>query len=202
PRTRSAPNRVLGGACFISARLDDRGHVAHLSDPHRLTFGERAGGRSARVDAIATEMTGAKFEAAPTDQVMLEMWEKWTFLATLAGITCLTRAAIGDVVAAGGADFTVALVHECRAIAAAAGFAPRPESMDLGLKRLTHPRSAVTASMLTDLERGGRTEADHILGDLIRRRGEVAGDRSLLRLAYVAVQAAQARAAREVSGSA
>ena len=56
----------------------------------------------------------------------------------------------------------------------------------------------MTASMLGDVERRGRTEADHVLGDFLRRRGcGPDGDRSLLRLAYVAVKAAAARAARE-----
>jgi 2-dehydropantoate 2-reductase len=51
--------------------------------------------------------------------------------------------------------------------------------------------------MLGDVERRGRTEADHVLGDLLRRRGGASnGDRSLLRVAYLAVKAA-ARAARE-----
>jgi 2-dehydropantoate 2-reductase len=62
--------------------------------------------------------------------------------------------------------------------------------------------SAVTASMLGDVERRGRTEADHVLGDLLRRRGGAAdGEWSLLRVAYVAVKAAEARAARESSTS-
>jgi 2-dehydropantoate 2-reductase len=61
----------------------------------------------------------------------------------------------------------------------------------------------MTASMLDDVERRRRTEADHILGDLLRRRGPTpTDDHSLLRLAYVAVKAAETRAAREahVSG--
>src|SRR5215470_17416960 len=41
---RFGPARVLGGACFISARLDDAGRVVHASDFHRLAFGERSGG--------------------------------------------------------------------------------------------------------------------------------------------------------------
>ena len=113
-------------------------------------------------------MDGVKFEAVASDRILLEMWEKWVFLATLAGMTCLTRAAIGDVVAAGGADLAVALLEECRAVAEAAGYPPRGESLQAALGRLTDPDSAVTASMLGDLERGGRTEADHILGDLLR----------------------------------
>ena len=168
---RFGPGRVLGGSCFISARLDDAGRMAHVSDIHRLAFGERSGGRSPRVDAIAAAMAGAKFEAAASDRIVLEMWEKWVFLASLAGITCLTRSAVGDVVAAGGADLAAALLEECRAVAAAAGYPPRPESLRAALGRLTDPGSAVTASMLGDVERRGRTEADHILGDLLRRAG-------------------------------
>lgn len=193
---RFGPARVLGGSCFISTKFDD-GRITHISDIHRMTYGERAGGRSARVDAITAAMAGAKFEAAPSEQVVLEMWEKWVFLATLAGVTCLTRAAVGDVVAAGGADLAVALLDECRAVATAAGYAPRAEVVASGVARLTDPASPVTASMLSDLERTGVTEADHILGDLLARRGGATpGDRSLLRLAYTAVKAAEARAKR------
>jgi 2-dehydropantoate 2-reductase len=198
---RFGADRVLGGSCFISAKLDEGGRIAHLSDIHRLTFGERAGGRSPRVGAIAAAMAGAKFEAVASDHIVLVMWEKWVFLASLAGITCLTRSAVGDIVAAGGADLAAALLDECRAIAAAVGYPPRPDSLKASLGRLTDPGSAVTASMLGDVEWRGRTEADHVLGDLLRRRGGASdGDRSLLRVAYVAVKAAEARAVRE-SGS-
>jgi 2-dehydropantoate 2-reductase len=195
---RFGAGRVLGGSCFISARLDEGGQIAHVSDIHRLAFGERSGGRSSRVEALAAAMAGAKFEAVASEQILLVMWEKWVFLASLAGITCLARAGVGDIVAAGGADLAAALLEECRAIAGSAGYSPRAHALEASLGRLTDPGSAVTASMLGDVERRGRTEADHVLGDLLRRRGGASdGDRSLLRLAYVAVKAAEARAARE-----
>src|ERR687884_489104 len=54
-----SPPAVLAGSCFISAKADDAGRIAHLSDVHGLVFGERAGGRSPRVDAIAAAMAGA-----------------------------------------------------------------------------------------------------------------------------------------------
>jgi 2-dehydropantoate 2-reductase len=56
------------------------------------------------VEALVAARAGAKFEAVASEQILLVMWEKWVFLASLAGITCLARAAVGDVVAAGGAD--------------------------------------------------------------------------------------------------
>ena len=195
---RFGADRVLGGACFISAKLGDDGKIAHVSDIHRLAFGERAGGSSRRVEAIAAAMAGAKFQAVASDDIVLEMWEKWVFLASLAAVTCLTRSAVGDIITAGGADLAPALLDECRAIATAAGYPPRADSIRASLGRLTDSGSEVTASMLGDVERRGRTEADHVLGDLLRRRADASdGDRSLLRVAYIAVKAAEARAARE-----
>jgi 2-dehydropantoate 2-reductase len=41
---RFGADRALSGSCFILARLDDHGRLAHQSDIHRLAFGERAGG--------------------------------------------------------------------------------------------------------------------------------------------------------------
>jgi 2-dehydropantoate 2-reductase len=195
---RFGAGRVLGGSCFISAKLDESGQIWHVSDIHRLAFGERAGGVSPRVEALASAMASAKFEVVASDRILLVMWEKWVFLASLAGITCLARAAVGDIVAAGGADLAAALLEECRAIAAAAGHPPRADSLKASLARLTDPGSVVTASMVGDVERRGRTEADHVLGDLRRHcRDALDWDRSLLRVAYVAVKAAEARAVRE-----
>ncbi len=122
--------RVLGGQCLISAKLDDRGSILHLNDSHLLTFGEREGNRSPRIDGIAAEMGKARFELRASSVILLEMWEKWVFLATLAGITCLMRGTIGDIAAAGGAHLAVDLLEECRSIAASAGFAPRAEFLE------------------------------------------------------------------------
>src|SRR5262249_1104526 len=105
---RFGADRVLGGSCFISAKLEGGGRRVHVSGIPQLTFGERAGGSAPRVDALAAAMAGAKFEAVGSDQILLVMWEKWVFLASLAGITCLARAAVGDIVAAGGVDLAVA----------------------------------------------------------------------------------------------
>lgn len=197
---RFGPERVLGGTCFISTRLDDTGRIAHFSDVHQLTFGERDGRPTARVEAIATALHGVKFEWRASQQIVHEMWQKWVFLASLAGITCLMRAAIGDNVTAGGAELATALLAECAEIARAAGFPPSEEYLDISRARLTKPDSVITASMLGDIERGGRTEADHILGDLLRRRASVpAPDNSLLRVAYTALRCYDARRNREAA---
>jgi 2-dehydropantoate 2-reductase len=63
---------------------------------------------------------------------------------------------------------------------------------------LTAPQSTITASMLRDIERGGPIEADHIVGDLLRRStAQSSQDRSLLRIAYAHLKAYEARRKRE-----
>lgn len=198
---RFGEERVLGGLCMISATLDDEGRVLHLNDMHGLSFGERAGGRSARVEAIAAEFAGAKFEATLSADISQDMWEKWVFIASAAGLTSLMRASIGDVVAAGGQDVALAIFDECCAIAAHNGFAPRPAALERGRAILTAAGSPMTASMYKDMTRGAAVEADHILGDLLARapRPDPAAGPSVLRTAYVHLKAYEARRAREAA---
>ncbi len=194
--------RVLGGQCVISAALDPDGRVLHLNDTHSLTFGEPDGSRSARAEAVAAALSDTRFEARLSETILQEMWEKWVFIATGAGVTCLMRAAIGDIVAAGVADLVATLVDECAAIAAGCGFTPRPEFIQRTLATFTAPGSPLMASMLRDIERGAPIEADHIIGDLLRRADATADARSLLRIAYAHVKTYQARRARETAKSA
>jgi 2-dehydropantoate 2-reductase len=57
--------------------------------------------------------------------------------------------------------------------------------------------------MLRDLERGTKTEADHVLGDLLDRQPELAvNSPSLLRIAYLHLKTYEARRAREGAPSA
>ncbi len=199
--SRLGPGPVLGGHCVISVALDQSGRVLHLNNTHGLTFGELPGGSSERVRAIQAQFAGARFDAHLSENILHSMWEKWTFIAAAAGITCLMRAAVGDILQAGGADLSVGIYEECAQIASDAGFPPSQQLRDLSLQALTTAGSALTASMLRDIEADGRTEADQILGDLLRRRNAPVGltaGQSLLALAHLHVKAYEIRRRREL----
>lgn len=199
---RFGSERVLGGLCMISATLDDEGRVLHLNDMHGLSFGERAGGRSARVDAIAAQFAGAKFDATASENISQDMWEKWIFIASAAGLTSLMHASIGDIVAAGGQDVALSIFDECCAIATHNGFAPRPAAVQRGRAIITAAGSPMTASMYKDMARGAAVEADHIVGDLLSRAAPGnATVPTVLRTAYVHLKAYEARRAREAAAA-
>jgi 2-dehydropantoate 2-reductase len=194
---RFGRERVLGGLCLISATLDPQGTVLHLNDTHGLVFGELDGSGSARVAAIAAAMSSANFDARVSERMRLEMWEKWIFITSLAGATCLLRGTVGDIVASGNAALPQALLDECAAIATANGHPPSPAALERSLAMLTAAGSPISASMLKDLERGGAIEADHIFGDMLARAG--AQTAPTLKLAHAHLKTYEARRAREAA---
>jgi 2-dehydropantoate 2-reductase len=184
--------RVLGGQCAISTTLSaDDGAVIHLNDWHAMSFGELDGSRSPRIESIATALLNAGFDARLAENIRQEMWEKWVFIATAAGITCLMRASVGDYVAAGADDLALRLLDECASIGAAQGFPLREPALERARTALTAASSPLKASMLRDIESGKPVEGDQILGDLLLRASKSA-DASLLRIATLHVKAYEA----------
>jgi 2-dehydropantoate 2-reductase len=195
---RFGSRRVLGGLARISSTLDADGRIHQLGAFNALAFGCRAAGDTA-IDDFAQALRVPGFDALLSHDILHEMWEKWVFIAAAASSTGLMRATVGDIVAAEAQDIPVRLMQECAAIAAANGFPPRDNAMDAGLSILTAAGSSFTASMLRDIEQRNRIEADHIVGDLLRRAAK-ATPAPLLATAFAHLRAYEARRKRE-SGS-
>ncbi|KJC44026.1 2-dehydropantoate 2-reductase [Bradyrhizobium sp. LTSP885] len=181
--------RVLGGLCAIAATLNEAREVVQLQPMQSLTFGERAGGMSDRVRAIA-ETFSCINGAAASEHVMQDMWEKWVFLASLAASTSLMRTSVGNILAApGGKDFLLGILEECSAIAGAAGHLPGGPFFQRTRGLLTTEGSPMTASMFRDIKGGLPVEADHVIGDLIVRADAAKIPVPKLRTAYTHLKA-------------
>lgn len=193
--------RVLGGCCHIAGLLTPEGVVRQMTEVHRITYGPRlcnGAAAKAALDELHAAFRTTPVDARHVDDIEQEIWEKFVFLATLAGMTTLMRGAVGDIVAAqGGAALTRRMLAECEAAAAAAGKPSRPKAAASTLKTLTQPGLSLTASMLRDLESGGRTESDHIVGDMRRRALAAGHDASMLEAASVHLQVRDLRRIRE-----
>ncbi|MCA3382435.1 MAG: ketopantoate reductase family protein [Roseomonas sp.] len=168
--------RVLGGLAKIQASLAPDGTIRHLNDWRWLTFGEIAGGMSPRVERIAAALSAAPgMVATAAPDIMAQMWEKLVHLGTSASCTVLMRANVGEIARApGGIAFMHGVLEANAAIADAEGFPVSAAFMQQYRGVFGDSASAYTASMLRDLEAGGRIEADHILGFLLeaaRRHG-------------------------------
>ena len=193
---------VLGGACQISAVLDEDGAIVHAGTGSTLLFGELDGERTARVAHLAQALGHARFDAQATGEIVQTMWEKWIHIATLASVTALLRSNVGEIVRAGAQHIALDLLDECCRIAAFNARAPREQALARTRAALVEADSPLTGSMFHDIERGAPTECEHILGDLLRRGRWSTADTRLLPVAYAYVKAYEARRLREANDAA
>lgn len=171
---------VIGGACRAATVLDKQGRIVQLTQLQDLTYGEMDGADSERVSRLHEFMQGGGFDARISRSIALEMWQKWAWLASLGGVTCLMRGNTGEIEAArGGSEFLTAFLNEVVSIIEALGTPLGEAFIAATLEALLKPGAPATSSLYRDLQEGNRIEADQILGDLVQR-GAKAGVRAPL----------------------
>jgi 2-dehydropantoate 2-reductase len=186
---------VLGGLCHISVALDVDGSIRQVGAIDRLTFGRREHD-PAIPEAIRAGLLAAPVEVRESDDIIAAMWRKFAFLTALAGITCLMRASVGGIVETrDGADLARWLYMECAETARRSGYPPPEAAIAEAIDILTSVHSPLKASMLRDLERGARTEVEHVIGDMLARAKSLGVDTSLLAAACTHLRIHEARLA-------
>ena len=190
------PGRVLGGVAYVGALLLPDGSIRHVNRLSGIAFGERGGGISERTKTIEQLFANTPVSAPANDNILQEMWEKFVMMGAMAGMNCLMRGNIGEIMGTqDGEALMLAALAECRQVAEAAGYPPRPQARERVETMLTERGSINSASMRQDLEAGRRTEADAIVGDMLRRAAEFGIDTPLLRAAYCHLQVHENRLA-------
>ena len=187
-------DKVLGGTIKMQVTLTPEGIVRQLSDWQTLTFGEQDGRISDRTSTFKSLLEKTGIEAKLSEHVMREMWMKMVHLSTVAGMTCLMRANIGEI--ARTPEGTALLQRFLRTnaeIAAHAGHRPEDKFLQTYLDLFTETDSRYEASMLRDLEKGGRIESEQIVGDMLRQCRKAGLDDTLHLAAYTHVKAFEQR---------
>ncbi|MCW5746069.1 MAG: 2-dehydropantoate 2-reductase [Alphaproteobacteria bacterium] len=201
---RFGAERIVGGVARIGATLTPDGTVVHSSPFTVLSFGEREKGRSLRPSlvAFAEAVKQAGIDGGPHPDIIQDMWDKWVMLGTLASMTCALRGPVGDILeAVDGEALIRETIEECRKVAAAAGHEPSGKAIKMVESIVLARGSLFAASLLHDLERGGRIEADHIIGDLLARARAANIATPNLRFAYAHLQTYERRRTREALSS-
>ena len=185
---------VWGGVAHIGSTLAPDGTVRHLNELQRLTVGPRGeDGTLVLAERFTEAGKRAGYDSRLSRNIVQELWDKWVFLASLAAATTLIRAPVGRIAATeGGERLTAGLLDEVTRIAEAEGHRPAEDRLATARRTLTDRTSGFTASMLRDMASGGPTEADHVIGDLIRRAAAHGVETPLLEIAWINLQAYEA----------
>ena len=91
---------VIGGTTYVATALSSPGVIEQTGTHRRIVFGEVFGPCRERRRASArstTRLPSADIQSEPVDDGRMPIWEKFIFLAALAGFTGASRLPIGPV---------------------------------------------------------------------------------------------------------
>ena len=190
---RFGRERVLGGVAQAALLVTPAGEIRHFNTTHRLVTGTR-GPTTQGLKDLAVLIAASGVDFVLSDDIEQAMWNKFVFWAALAGATCTLRANIGIILqTVGGEEFVTGLIGECARIAESEGHALTVSQLATCRSLLTESGSVLAASMLRDIERGGPTEAEFTVGDLVARARSLNIDARCLRLVHSHMQAYEIR---------
>jgi len=165
--------RTLGGTTYIATALEEPGLIVQTGTHRRIIFGEVFGALpriSERAARIAEAFAGAGIEGGAVGDGRVPIWEKFVFLASLAGFTGAARLPIGPV---WGDPFTraqfLAGCREIEAVARAEGVPVAADVVDRIVPYVDAIPGTMRSSLLIDLQQGKRIEVEALQGTVVRR---------------------------------
>ena len=143
---------VLGCTATVSSMITSPGVVTQAGGPGSLVVGALTEGQSARVNDLVTQCVTAGIAAKTHENIELAIWEKFTFICALSGMTALTRKPIGDIFAQESTtQMYLEVLSEVAEVGRATGI-PLPQSIAADLLATTQAREPfIIGSMGHDL---------------------------------------------------
>ncbi|MFK4799652.1 ketopantoate reductase family protein [Streptomyces sp. MPA0124] len=174
-RGRLADEQVLGGACFISAFIEEPGVVRHNGTLQKIVLGSYRPGPAETVRAVLAAFRDAGIDAEADDDIERVIWEKFVFLVGLSATTATVRQPVGVIRAnEQSRRLLYDVMAETVAVAQASGVRLDSGFAEDRLGFCDTLPAAMTSSMHNDLEKGNRLELPWLSGgvaDLADRLG-------------------------------
>ena len=177
---------VYGGVAYISSNVDRHNVIRQIGKNKKITFGSYFGKNSDLIKDFLKSCKKTKFDSELSENISQDIWEKWIFIATVAGITTLFRASLEKInKTKEGELFIKNLFKECCEISKLNGFQIREKIKKSHKEFFMNPNSNVKASMLIDMEKKSLTEHKHIFLDFIKLGKRKGFEANILKTIYL-----------------
>ena len=161
---------VIGGMCAIEATLDQTGKIIQDSVLHEFVYGERNGEKTERILKLQEAFSGTKADFRLSENIEQDMWHKYLFISTVAGVTSLFRSPMGPIREQKyGKQVIQSILTEAVSIMRAIKAPILDNVEDLQKERLNKLGYKMKASLLKDMEKQLPIEADHFFGYLLEQ---------------------------------
>ena len=166
-------DRVLGGSAYIAARIGTPGEIVHTGTMARLRFGPVLPSQRPIAEQFLRACRDAKVEAELSDDIVRVLWEKFVLLVAVSASTTVTRRSLGVVRADPDMRWLLeTAMRETWQVGRKRGIALAEDLVAKTLAAVDGLPHEMKASMLGDLEAGGRLEAPWLSGAVVRMAHE------------------------------
>ena len=164
---------VIPGAAFIEAGVLAPGVVRQAGSHVRVILGEPNGVESKRCRDIRDIFLGAGVPAEVLPDIKAGLWEKFLFIATMAGVTCLARATLAELMPQPQwRKVVLNCLAEIDAVGRASGVGLPQDIVPDTVSYIEEHLADLQASMHTDLLAGRPLELEALNGAVVRAGNE------------------------------
>ena len=160
---------ILGGAVWIVSAVAEPGLIRQQSQFRRIVVGELDGRETTRVSTIRETLGQSGFVVETTQQIESVLWTKLLFIASFSGITSVTRAPAGPVMASAESRLLLnRAMQEVEAVARAKNLPLEANVVAQTMAFVQALEPGATSSMQRDVMAGRRLEYDALNGAVVR----------------------------------
>lgn len=161
---------VLTGLCKIVSKIEAPGVIDHFAFEPEIVFGEYDNQSTKRIQKVAKLFDKAGIKNRVSDDIHIDIWKKFLFIATISGIGAMTRSVFGVIRADDELrQIMYQTANEIVAIANAKGVGLSNDDIEMVLKVVDNLNYKTTASMQRDIMEGRPSELDNFNGYIVRQ---------------------------------
>jgi 2-dehydropantoate 2-reductase len=159
---------VMGGVCQVIATLDSDGRIIQIG-PHDMMIGALQPNQEQLCLQLDKALTGVNMRCLYKENITLEIWLKYAFIAAFSGVTTAARLEIHDVLAIQPTQDVFRQVLTEMQKLANANEVPLPDNFaEIIVQKVRQLPKGSTSSMHQDLSKGLPLEVESLHGGALR----------------------------------
>lgn len=161
---------VLAGLCKIVSKIEAPGIINHFVYEPEIIFGEYDNGQTERVQKIHTIFNQSDIKNKISEDIHLDIWRKFLFIAAVSGIGALARVPFGEF----QQDENIMRMiretaNEIITVANAKKISLTSEDVDRAINMFLSMGPNTTASMQRDIMEGKPSELENFNGYIVKK---------------------------------
>ncbi len=186
---------VLGGLCKIYSKIESPGIISHFGHTPEVIFGELNENTSQHLLKVKEVFDKSGFKNRVSENIQVDIWSKFMFIATVSGLGALTRATIGEMYAHPELNKMLKnTAHEIYKVALKKEVVMPPNIVEGIMNFIGKQPYTATASTQRDIMEGKPSELDNFNGFIVKEGKKLGVETPTNTFIYSCLQPMEAKA--------